>query len=182
MWKSIKGFEGLYEINEFGDVKNCKRKSIIKPYNNQAGKGYMYIDLYKGKDRVLRSGVHRLVAKHFIPNPKNKPMINHKDGNPKNNHVSNLEWATALENVTHASNVLGVMKGYENHIKKQKRPVIQIKNGIIVDEYESIAEASRDTGISTSQIIGTCQGKYHQTHGYQWKYANKGVEKDEKQF
>lgn len=171
IWKDIEGFNGYYQISNYGRVKNAKRNTIRKAYDNNAGKGYYYVDLYKKNIRVKRDSIHRLVAKAFIPNPKNKPMINHKDGNTKNNHVSNLEWVTALENVTHASNILGVMVGYKKHIEKQKRKVKQMKNGKEIKIYESIAEASRQTGISTSQIIFTCQGKYKQTHGYQWQYV-----------
>lgn len=176
MWKPIKDFEDQYAINEYGVVKNIKRNSIRRPYNNYAGKGYLYIDLYKKNIRVKRESIHRLVAIHFVENKQGKPMINHIDGNTMNNHISNLEWVTSSENVEHASKILKIMNNYINHSNSQKRKVCQLKDGKHIKTYESIAQASKETGIPSSNIIYTCQGKQKHAHNFNWQYIEVGDE------
>jgi len=111
-WRSIPGYEGLYEVSSQGKVRNVRkcenrikgRSRMLKPHIVKAPSnsvGYYSVKLSKtskGKDFI----VSRLVAMVFIPNPDNKPQVNHKDGNTLNNVVSNLEWATCAENHKHA--------------------------------------------------------------------------------
>lgn len=103
-WKAIEGYEGLYEISNKGRVYSVKRNKYLSPYevHQDAGlRGHRVINLYK--NGVYKGFcVHRLVALAFIPNPKNLPVVNHKDGNKQNNNVENLEWCTQKENVEHA--------------------------------------------------------------------------------
>lgn len=97
IWKDIDGFEGLYQVSIWGNVRG--RNGILAPYVTE--KGYLKVGLFKdGKNHKKR--IHRLVAEAFIPNPHNLPQVNHKDGNPKNNSVTNLEWCTNQENTDHA--------------------------------------------------------------------------------
>ena len=97
MAKKIDGFE-CYTVSEVGVITNTRTGHKKKPTSNHYGKGYLYVDLHES-GRHGRFYVHRLVANAFIPNPQNKPYINHIDGNPYNNSVKNLEWCTPLENV-----------------------------------------------------------------------------------
>ncbi len=111
--KDIVGYEGLYYVTDTGQVFSytrevynpATRKTYIRcgcELSQETTKtGYKRVIVSKdGKTRKL--SVHRLVAELFIPNPENKPQVNHKDGNKANNHVSNLEWTTASENTQHA--------------------------------------------------------------------------------
>lgn len=125
IWKDIKGFEGYYQISNYGNVKGLTRKvkkwdgeKIIKEKIKIADltKGYYRIALYK-KNKIKKEQIHRLVATHFILNPENKPQVNHIDGNKLNNHVSNLEWVTQSENQIHA---------YK--IGLQKKPILYCEN------------------------------------------------------
>ena len=141
VWKTISGYESSYQVSNLGRVKSLKRKVsitrhgkthnksipelVMKPQINKRGKGYLKINL-KRPNRVL--SVHRLVAIAFIPNPDNKPYINHIDGNPKNNLVNNLEWCTAKENAIHASEN-GLLPRGESHAnsKLTEKQVLEIR-------------------------------------------------------
>ncbi len=111
IWKDIEGYEGKYQISNFGNVKSLetwtgdkyiKREKILK--NVVYGNGYYYVCLSK-KGEVKKHKVNRLVAQAFIPNPENKPFTNHIDGDKLNNNVNNLEWCTQSENMKHASKI-----------------------------------------------------------------------------
>lgn len=93
IWKDIKGYEGLYKVSNTGKVFSCKSNKIL----STNGQGYLQVQLRKDNASKAKR-IHRLVAEAFIPNPENKPQINHIDHNPQNNNVENLEWVTSYEN------------------------------------------------------------------------------------
>lgn len=102
--KAVTGFEGLYEVDDCGNVysirqTNSRRIRMIKPYTVS---GYLKVRLYGDNGEVSRFFVHRLVAQVFIPNPDGLPEVNHKDCNHANNHVSNLEWVSREQNLQHS--------------------------------------------------------------------------------
>lgn len=105
-WLPIKGFDGLYEISNHGNVKTFhngnKTKNAGIKIPGLSTPGYYQVQLTRTDKTRSCLFIHRLVGIHFIPNPDNKLKINHKDGNKLNNHYSNLEWCTQLENIQHA--------------------------------------------------------------------------------
>lgn len=105
---AVIGYEGLYEIDSQGNVysivQSCsKRKRQLKDYSNKSG--YRKVNLYSKDGKCSKKYIHRLVAEAFIPNPENKPNVNHIDCNRSNNNVKNLEWCTQSENIKHCINV-----------------------------------------------------------------------------
>ena len=99
--KDIKGYEGDYKINEMGEVFSVKYNRTKKLKPRISHDGYVWYNLCKnGKQKTCRA--NRLVAENYIDNPKNKPTVNHIDGNKLNNAVDNLEWSTRKEQMEHA--------------------------------------------------------------------------------
>lgn len=115
VYKDIIGYEGLYQISNFGTVLSLKKDRLLKPQKSR--KGYRLIVL-SNKGAIGR-GIHRLVAEAFIPNPLNLPQVNHKDGDKTNNYSNNLEWMTCSNNIRHAhNNNLYNFKGEKNSLHK----------------------------------------------------------------
>ena len=144
VWKDIEGYEGLYQVSTCGNIK-----SLAKPRKNGNGRcyiqkekllkqsftstGYKKVELYKdGKRKSFK--VHRLVAIAFIPNPDNKPEVNHIDGNKINNNIDNLEWVTSSENTIHA---------YETGLSPNKKELDEIRIIELYNKGTSKEEISR---------------------------------------
>lgn len=174
IWKDIEGYEGKYQISNFG------RARILKELVLQTNRdGYVTINLNKnGKGK--RVTVHRLVAKHFISNPENKDCVNHKDCNRTNNNVNNLEWCTYKENTQYSikyGNSKDLIKRLESLREKQKKIVNQYSlNGEFLNQFKSLAEAAQfiGKGKSSGPISNCCRGIFKTAYGYKWKYARSG--------
>ena len=178
-WKDVIGYEGLYVVSSKGKVKSLgkgnstntltKHQRILT--QREKNNGYLHVKLYKfGIRRYML--VHRLVAKSFLENRLNKPEVNHKDGNKKNNNLENLEWSTTSENLIHSfkTGLRAPLLGVNN---KQSKPVLQLnKNGTPIKIWDSIGQIRRDLGFNTFGIIKCCkkQKRYKTAYGFKWEY------------
>ena len=120
--------------------------------------------------------VHRVIASTFIPNPENKPQVNHIDGDKTNNSVGNLEWCTAKENIQHSrdTGLLNTEVARSVLNKKQAKPVKQLDKhtGEVIAVYSSMSEAEAHTGARAEKITIVCQGKRNTAGGFKWEYVN----------
>ena len=183
IWKPIEGYEGLYEVSNFGRVKRLagevsrtnrwgstsivKTKDRIRKLKANSANGYVYVTLSKnGKIEIKR--VHRLVAVAFIPNTENKPHVNHIDGDKTNNHVENLEWVTAKENMIHSRDVLRNDHAKGCHIThlKNRKPIIR-DDGVL---YQSVKEIL-ESGEATKTIYGHLKGRRKRYKGHVYRYV-----------
>lgn len=171
IWKDIEGYDGLYQVSSYGRVRSLDRITnyangekhlwkgrILKPAKNRDG--YLTCVLYKN-GKTENKNLHRLVAQAFILNPDNLPQVNHKDENPSNNHVENLEWCTQAYN-----------NCYGTRLKKLSMSVLQIdiNTGRVISDYPSTMEAERQLNISNSNISACCNGKRKTAGGFKWCY------------
>ena len=183
----IPGLEHItgYKVTEDGTVMSFLKRNnhayiisdhprhTLKPMISK--KGYLKVEL----KRKMYS-IHRLVALAFIPNPKNKPQVNHKDGIKLHNYESNLEWVTCAENIQHAvRHGLHVsLKGdlhytksilTENHHSSRK--VAQLTpEGILLSTFPSIKQASESVHMHYSGIAKCCGGRLEYCKRFKWKY------------
>lgn len=161
IWKDIEDYEGLYQVSNFGRIKRVTTGRILKGGKNKDG--YLLVRLYKNSIGSTK-GIHRLVAKVFIPNPENKPEINHIDEDKTNNKVSNLEWMTAKENTNH-----GTRNGRMSRSKSIPIIATNIKTGES-HEFYGTNECARQLGLSPGSICKCLKGRYRQTGGYTFQY------------
>lgn len=179
IWKDIKGFEGYYQVSNFGNVKSLYRivkrgtnyksvnERILRPYFHG---GYPEVVLtISGNKRTFP--IHRLVAEAFIPNPNNLPIINHKDENPSNNCVDNLEWCTYSYNLSY--NNIRV----KSAISKRKAIRQYTKDGIFIKEWSHAREAAEALNLNKRAIYECCKGRCKTSGGYIWKRVEDTQEK-----
>lgn len=152
-WRDIDGFD-MYEVNSQGQVR--RKAQLLKP--GSIPSGHLTVALCKGKGKPKSMYVHRLVALAFLSNPSEKPLVNHKNGNPKDNRLENLEWATYSENIIH---------GYRSNGRRtpSELKVIAVNSdGEIIMSFRSGADAAKLFGVTTAAIWsairrkGTCAG------------------------
>lgn len=165
IWRDVKGYEGLYAISNCGRVRSFVSGKVLSPINN--GAGYLKVELWKGKSG-RKMYIHRMVAEAFLPYQHNKTEVNHRDSNPSNNNVSNLEWVSSSENTKHAV-YKGALKAWGNKAKAIE--AINIDSGMVL-RFATISEAER--AIGTRHITDVLKGKRKQCKGYTFRYIGGG--------
>lgn len=148
-WKDIEGYNDNYTVSENGDIYSKKRNIIMK---SALGQLYLLVSL-RHEGRSFTKTVHRLVAEHFIPNPLNKPEVNHIDGNKLNNNVCNLEWVTSSENSLHAIKT-GLQKPTKPHLGKKLGVTSKYRN-VMRDRKTWRARVKNDGKILTNKNFKT---------------------------
>lgn len=184
-WRDVVGYEGYYMVSDLGRIKSSYIVSRVKDGIIKMGSdknGYCSFALWKNKSQITKKG-HRVVAKAFLPNPENKPCVNHIDGNKRNNRITNLEWVTHKENSRHAvENGLyrhpEMKKGYESpHSKEVYQLTVE---GVFIKAFGSSIEAAINVfgDIGKGSIIRKCcRDKVSSYKNFLWRYPE-DVNKD----
>ena len=197
IWKDIEGYEGLYQVSNLGDVRSLKyaggnKVKLLKQTTNKGG--YKQVILHKdGKRKNYK--VHRLVAMVFISNPNNYKEVNHKDENPSNNDVSNLEWCTSEYNKNYGTRTKRAsesLKGkhrseetkkkiseskkgkYKGKDSPNAKPILMYdKKGNFIKRFECIHDANEYLGKGKycSAISMCLTGRRKTAYGYIFRYA-----------
>lgn len=155
VWKSVVGYEGLYEVSNLGRVR-CLKTGTFRKTNGVNSSGYQSLTFVKNKIRKSIT-VHRLVAISFMENQKNKREVNHKNGIKTDNRVENLEWVTPKENQRHSVDTGLKSKGETNYNSKlTESQAIEIKYGYFDLCHKEIACIY---GVAKSRISSIRTGK-----------------------
>lgn len=174
IWKDVVGYEGLYQVSNFGQVKRLNTHQTTATGVSRKLKGhivknyikaqYLYCDLTSNKN-TKHHRIHRLVAEAFLENPNNLPQVNHKDENKLNNNVNNLEWCDSKYNTRYGARSQKIAKALGKKVEQYD------ETGRLLNEYNSISDCSRKTGYSIS-LISRCCNKYNmnKAYGYVWKF------------
>lgn len=189
IWKEVPGYDGRYLVSNMGRAKHAagkwERKYIEERLLTVSFKGrYPTIGLYKeGKTRTV--SIHRLVAQLFVPNPDNKPEVNHKDENKQNARADNLEWVTRLENMHYGTAIARKVANTDYKARSQNeawrkcfdrdrsysyRPIIQYdKDWNEIKRWKSI-QSVKEEGMYPNHVSKVCRGKRKTAYGCYWKY------------
>ncbi len=173
VWRSVKEFEGMYEVSNLGRVRSLRREHPLIMSQCIINTGYKAVR-FGIKGKTYNRLVHRLVAKEFCEGYAEGLTVNHIDADRLNNSASNLEW------VTHKENIHDMMARGTHDVKsahavahiKRKRPVIQYtKEGKEVARFDSARQASYAVGVHENCISRVCRGERPFSAGYSWVYA-----------
>lgn len=167
MWKDIENYEGLYQVNELGEVKS--KRGILKPKPTKWG--YLQVGLYK--NGVCKNfSVHRLVAKAFIPNPDNLLEVNHKDENKLNNTVENLEWCTRKYNINYGShNERMAFTNSNRYNVYDKFNKLIVSNATFKTLYRTLKHSAKTLNSFRANLARCARGERRGTYGYRVEYA-----------
>lgn len=191
IWKDVKGYEGLYEVSNAGEVRSKERvnsygrrcKGIPRAFTLNRN-GYLYVNLCKN-GQLKNHLVHRLVAEAFVENPQHKETVNHKNEIKTDNRADNLEWLTLAENLrygthteratAHKPDMSGAKhfnfgkRGAESKTHKGRVIGVKVSDPSVVVEFDTAATAAREMGISPGQLCDTLKGRYKSCKGYCWR-------------
>lgn len=162
-WKEIEGFPN-YKVSNMGRIQS--KKGLITPYSK--GKtAYKLVNLYDNELKSHKFSFHRIVAKHFLPNPNNLPEINHIDENPSNNAVFNLEWCDREYNTHYGTRC---QKIKDNSPLKKSVDLYKYNTDEFIGTYDSITKVAEEIGATVSNICATLHGRRNHSKGYYLKF------------
>lgn len=176
IWRKVEEVP-MYSVSNLGRVRNDNTGRILAGGADKDGYR-MHILMDNGKRKSRRA--HRMVATAFIPNPENKPMINHKNGVVDDNRIENLEWCTNQENQIHSLTVLHNTEDYRKMLSDchkgkgllidnpNAKSVIRVEDGKV---FETVKEAAQATGCGYTHISRVCHGHRKTAGGYHWKFT-----------
>lgn len=162
-WKSIEDFP-KYQVSTLGRIKNIQTERIFT--GTKDAFGYMHVRLINPYGGYTLKKVHRLVAEAFLPNPDNKPLIDHIDGDKTHNALSNLRWFTYSEN----SQAYEASKGMKRTAPKNHKIAQYAMDGTLVATFSNTGEAGKTTGFGRFGIYSACNGKLRTFNGYMWRF------------
>lgn len=163
IWKDIKGYEGRYQVSNMGRVRSLIRNGLIRKPKSFGNAGYLFMVLIKNKKQT-RLSVHRLVAEHFVKGYKEGYVVNHKDEDRHNNRADNLEWCTRSYNSLYGKNFRA---RYES---KMKKVIQRDMEGNTIKIYNSVIEAAKTFGTTSTSIVDWCKKKCNPRNNYVWDY------------
>lgn len=177
VWRDIAGYVGRYMVSNLGNVRsfpNASRSGVRLLKGMIDTNGYRQVLLRDGHSKRPKAKlVNRLVAEAFLPNPKHLPYVNHIDENPLNNTVGNLEWCDAKYNANYGTRTARMVKAQMNDPRKSRVIVRMSRAGEVLEEYPSLKEAQRSTGVRRSNIAACANGRKKTAGGFIWKYGDR---------
>lgn len=185
IWRDIKGFEGLYQVSNLGRVKSVERLTIRNGRNypikekllslHHDKDGYIVVSLSNlGKSSPYK--VHRLVCEAFLPNPENKPCVDHISTIKDDNRVENLRWCTHKENcnnpISHQKLLNTIQPRYSKDNPNAKAIIQFTTNGEVIRKWNCMDDAAKAFNVHYIGISKCCRGVLKTAYGYVWKYYN----------
>ena len=169
VWEDIEGYNGKYQISNLGKVKNTETGRLMTVYINN--NGYQRTSFnYKGK--IKHYYIHRLIAKAFIPNPENKPHINHINTIRDDNRIENLEWVTRKENSNNPLTRKHLSEAIKNKTKISKAVLVISDTKEIIGYYKSASILAKEKNVGRSCISKICLGKRSKKGYQQYMYVD----------